>query len=164
MGTSLSPFFIMSMPMPMATDMSGFCVGDGRVMFPGYQTAYDPSPMAKMPMMGMVNTCVLYLFPGWTVDSKGGYAAAIIGTFAIPILLSLIDAGRSLLSLYVEGRVPKPTSNNMSPNKATPEEEDNNNPYTYDQADDANSFTSSSSSVSVSSSSSASTTMSEEQE
>merc|ERR1711916_254435 len=124
MGTSLSPFFIMSMPMPMATDMSGFCVGDGRVMFPGYQTAYDPSPMAKMPMGGMVNTCVLYLFPGWTVDSKGGYAAAIIGTFAIPILLSLIDAGRSLLSLYVEGRVPKSTSNNMSPNKATPEQEE----------------------------------------
>merc|ERR1711916_42276 len=147
MGTSLSPFFIMSMPMPMATDMSGFCVGDGRVMFPGYQTVYDPSPMAKMPMMGMVNTCLLYLFPGWTVDSKGGYAAAILGTFAIPILLSLIDAARSLLVLYVEGRVPKSSSKSSSKMSPTPSSQQDNNLYTYD--DDA--FTSSGASSAASS-------------
>ena len=135
------------------------------------QTVYDPSPMAKMPMMGMVNTCLLYLFPGWTVDSKGGYAAAILGTFAIPILLSLIDAARSLLVLYVEGRVPKPSSKPSSKMSPTPSSQQDNNLYTYD--DDA--FTSSGASSAASSdascaaspavsSSSASTTMSEEQE
>merc|ERR1711916_327212 len=115
------------------------------------------------PMMGMVNTCLLYLFPGWTVDSKGGYAAAILGTFAIPILLSLIDAARSLLVLYVEGRVPKPSSKPSSKMSPTPSSQQDNNLYTYD--DDA--FTSSGASSAASPavfSSSASTTMSEEQE
>jgi hypothetical protein len=52
---------------------STFCSGAGRVMMPGFQ--FSPN-----------NACVLFLFPGWSLDSPTKYAFGIIGAMALGLL------------------------------------------------------------------------------
>jgi Ctr copper transporter family len=52
----------------MTTDPDAFCNGMGRVMMMGFQGAFNG------------NSCVLFLFQGWNLDTPTKYAFAIIGT------------------------------------------------------------------------------------
>jgi Ctr copper transporter family len=52
----------------MTTDPDAFCNGMGRVMMMGFQGAFNG------------NSCVLFLFQGWNLDTPTKYTFAIIGT------------------------------------------------------------------------------------
>ena len=59
-----------------------FCKGPGRVMLPGFQASFSPSdhPSVRAPPHGK-GSCIMFLFPGYVIDTPGEYAAAIIITF-----------------------------------------------------------------------------------
>ena len=65
----------------MATSDS-FCTGGGRVMLPGFQRT-EGGP------------CVLYLFQGAVVNTRGKYVVAVLATIAMGVCMELIRQFRS---------------------------------------------------------------------
>jgi hypothetical protein len=58
-----------------ATHSGSFCTGPGHVMMGGFQHATGPDA-----------PCMLYLFPGWVLDSAVKYSFAVLGTFLLGVL------------------------------------------------------------------------------
>lgn len=68
----------------MAGNMtSGFCMGGGRVMLPGFQIAHGDNP------------CVLFLFQGWALDTQTKYVLGVLGAFAMGMLNEFIASRRT---------------------------------------------------------------------
>ncbi|CAE7704100.1 unnamed protein product [Symbiodinium sp. CCMP2456] len=60
-----------------------FCVGPGWVMMSGFQLA-----------VGSTQPCVLFLFPGWVLDSEARYFAGCFGAFIIPVAIVVLQTAR----------------------------------------------------------------------
>lgn len=65
------------------TDPDPFCSGTGYVMMSGFQFAFGSS-----------QSCVLFLFPGWVLDSAGAYVGGCFAAMLFPICIVAIQVMR----------------------------------------------------------------------
>ena len=63
-----------------------FCIGSGRVMMSGFQLG-----------VGNTQPCVLFLFPGWVLDSEARYFAGCFGAFIIPVAIVVLQTARDVM-------------------------------------------------------------------
>lgn len=68
-------------------DNNHFCMGEGMVMQRGFQVGYGSDRM-----------CMLFLFKGWVLNTKGKYAAAVLGSLVLAVVASLAITWRKKIA------------------------------------------------------------------